>query len=90
MLRKGKKPGSKGFGIEPASQRGILNTATHNKTFRGRYKTLPGNYMAFFDNIYSVIVNNAITIIKTEDALMNIRIIEAARKSNQEMRIIKL
>jgi len=90
MLRKGKKPGSKGFGIEPAAQRGILNTATHNKIFRGRYETLPGNYMAFFDNVYSVIVNGAESIVKPEDALMNIRIIEAARKSDKELRIIPL
>lgn len=90
MLRKGKKPGSKGYGIEPASQRGILNIESFGKKFRGRYETLPGNYMAFFDNVYSVIVNNAAVIVKPEDALMNIRIIEAARKSDKEMRIVQL
>ena len=90
MLRKGKKPGSKGFGIEPASQQGILNTESFGKKFRGRYETLPGNYMAFFDNVYSVVVNGDETIVKPEDALMNIRIIEAARKSDKEQRIIKL
>ena len=90
MLRKGKKPGSKGYGIEPASQRGILNTATYGNTFRGRYENLPGNYMSFFDNVYSVIVNGADTIVKPEDALMNIRIIEAARVSDKEQRIIQL
>lgn len=90
MLRKGKKPGSKGFGIEASSQRGILNTNFHNKAFRGRYETLPGNYMAFFDNVYSAIVKNDAVIVKPEDALLNIRIIEAARKSDKEMRTIKL
>jgi scyllo-inositol 2-dehydrogenase (NADP+) len=90
MLRKGKKPGSKGYGIETASQRGILNTETYGKIFRGRYESLPGNYMSFFDNIYSAIVSGADTIVKPQDALMNIRIIEAARKSNKEKRIIEL
>jgi len=90
MLRKGKKPGSKGFGIEPASHRGILNTESFDKKFRGRYETLPGNYMAFFDNVYSVVVKGAETIVKPEDALINIRIIEAARKSDKEQRIVKL
>lgn len=90
QLRKGKKPGSQGYGIEPVAQQGILNTASFGKTIRGRYKTLPGNYMAFFDNVYSAIVFGAETIVKPEDALLNIRIIEAARTSHQEGRIIQL
>ena len=90
MLRKGKKPGSKGYGIEPAKQRGILNTATFGKIFRGRYESQAGNYMAFFDNVYSAITSGAETIVKPEDALLNIRIIEAARTSQKEKRIILL
>jgi len=90
MLRKGKKPGSKGFGIEPAVQRGILNTNAFGKSFRGRYETFPGTYMSFFDNVYSVITEGAETIVKPEDALLNIRIIEAARTSHKEQKIIKL
>ena len=88
MLRKGKKPGSAGYGIEPTKQRGLLNTESFNKTFRGRYETKPGNYMAFFDNVYSAVVSGADTIVKPEEALLNIQIIEAARKSNSEKRII--
>lgn len=90
QLRKGKKPGSKGFGIEPSSQRGILNTTSFGKTFRGRYETLPGNYMEFFNNVYNAIVNGAEAIVKPEDALLNIRIIESARTSHNENRIIQL
>ena len=90
QLRMGKKPGSKGFGIEPASQRGILNTVLSGKEFRGLVKTLPGNYMDFFNNVYGVIVNGSDMVIKPEDALLNIRIIEAARKSDREKRIIHL
>lgn len=90
MLRKGLKPGSRGFGIEPEAQRGILNTVIPGKEFRGRVKTCKGNYMAFFDNVYSVIVHGNEMIIKPEDALLNIRIIEAARKSDKEERIVKL
>jgi predicted dehydrogenase len=90
QLRKGKKPGSKGYGIEPAIQRGILNTATSGKNFRGRYETLPGNYMAFFDNVYSSIINGDAILVKPEDALLNIKIIEAARKSHNEKRIVQL
>lgn len=90
QLRLGKKPGSRGYGIEPARQRGILNTVLPGKEFRGQIETLPGNYMEFFDNVYSVIVSGAEMIVKPEDALMNIRIIEAARKSENEKKIIQL
>ena len=90
QLRLGKKPGSRGYGVEPASQQGILNTVLPGKVFRGRYKTFPGNYMEFFNNVYSVIVYGAEMIIKPEDALLNIRIIEAARKSDKDKKIIQL
>jgi predicted dehydrogenase len=90
QLRQNMKPGTKGYGIEPASQRGILNTGLLGKEFRGRYKTFPGDYMEFFSNVYSVIANGTEMVIKPEDALLNIRIIEAARKSNQEKKIIPL
>ena len=90
QLRKGKNPGSKGYGIEPAAQRGILNTETFGKKFRGRYETLPGNYMAFFDNVYSAVTKGGVIAIKPEDALLNIRIIEAAKASNREQKIIEL
>jgi predicted dehydrogenase len=90
QLRKGKKPGSKSYGMEPFSQRGILNTATSGKSFRGRYETLPGNYMAFFDNVHSTVTTGSEMVIKPEDALLNIRIIEAARVSQKEQKIIQL
>jgi predicted dehydrogenase len=90
MLRKGKKPGSKGFGTEPLRQSGILNSEAFGKHFRGKYQTMTGNYMAFFENVHSVLVSGAETIVKPEDALLNIRIIEAARASQTDRRIIQL
>jgi len=90
QLKQNTKPGTKGYGIEPASQRGILNTGLLGKEFRGRYKTFPGDYMEFFNNVYYVITDGSDMVIKPEDALLNIRIIEAARKSDQEKKIIKL
>ena len=90
MLRKGKIPGTKGFGIEPTKQTGILNTESFGHVSRGRYESLPGNYMAFFENVYSAIVHGVEIVIKQEEALLNIRIIEAARKSDREQKVIAL
>lgn len=90
MLRQGKKPGSSRFGIEPTKQEGILNTVSGIESTRVRYKTIRGNYMAFFDNVYSAIVNNAGLIIKPADAFLNIRIIETAQQSHKDQRIVNL
>jgi len=90
QLRKGKKPGSKGYGIEPATQRGILNTDTFGKKFHGRYETLPGDYMAFFENVHAAVTKGNEMVIKPEDALLNIQIIEAARASSREKKIIQM
>jgi scyllo-inositol 2-dehydrogenase (NADP+) len=90
QLKQNIKPGTKGFGIEPTSQRGILNTGLLGKEFRGKYKTFPGDYMEFFNNVYSVITKGTEMVIKPEDALLNIRIIEAACRSDVEKRIILL
>jgi predicted dehydrogenase len=46
--------------------------------------------MEFFDNVYNAIVNGAEAIVKPEDTLLNIRIIESARTSQNENRIIQL
>ena len=46
--------------------------------------------MAFFDNVHSVICDGAETIVKPEEALLNIAIVEAARKSDMEGKIVKL
>jgi len=88
MLRKGKKPGSSMFGIESSKQEGILNTVSAKDSTRIRYKTFRGNYMAFFEDVYSAIVDNTEPVIKPADALLNIRIIEAARQSHKEQRIV--
>lgn len=90
QLRKGKKPGSSGYGIEPLKHRGILNTNSFGKSFRGRYETSPGNYMTIFENVYSAIVHGTEIVVKPEDALLNIRIIEAAKKSAKEQKVIQV
>jgi scyllo-inositol 2-dehydrogenase (NADP+) len=90
QLRLGKIPGSKGYGKEPVNQRGILNTVLQGKEFRGRVASKPGNYMEFFNNVYSVLIHGASAIVNPEDALLNIRIIEAARTSEKEQRIVAL
>lgn len=89
-LRKGKTPGSPRFGTEAAKNRGILHSQAFGKTIRGPYETLPGNYMAYFVDVYASIVNMSEPCVKPEDALLNITIVEAAQRSHAEKRVISM
>ena len=89
-LRAGATPGKWDFGRESARNYGILNSVSPGNEFYGKFKSLPGNYMKFFDNVYQVLANKAEKIVTPEDALLNIRIIEAAYSSNKEQKIIYL
>jgi scyllo-inositol 2-dehydrogenase (NADP+) len=90
QLREGKLPGSRGFGIEPEKSGGILNTLAAGHAARRRFKTFPGNYMAFFDNVHQVLSGAGEPVVKPGDALLNIRIIEAAKESHTRGCIIPL
>jgi len=89
-LREGKIPGSKNWGTEPVKNHGLLHTQAYGNLYRGKYKTLPGNYMAFFDNIYNTISGNEKPEVKAEEAMLNIQIIEKAIESNRLKCIIPL
>lgn len=89
-LRKGNKPGLKGYGVEPKKNRGILNSDLQGKSFTGKYETQAGNYMEYYNNVYNVVVNHAKPVVTLDDAMLNLRIVEAAFRSSSEQRIITL
>jgi scyllo-inositol 2-dehydrogenase (NADP+) len=86
----GKMPGGLGWGIEPETSWGKLNTTIENGNYEGTIPTLPGNYMAFFDNVYEGIRNGAEPAVKHEDSVALIKIIEACIESNRSKRAIKI
>jgi scyllo-inositol 2-dehydrogenase (NADP+) len=88
QLRKGKKPQSRNFGVDPRKNYGLLNSAMNGKYFRGKYETIPGDYMGFYNDVFAAIVNHKKQNVTTEDALLISRIIEAALKSQKEQRIV--
>lgn len=82
-LKQGGKPGLPGWGIESKNAWGTLNTEKAGEPYKGQIETLPGNYLAYYDNIYNVLVHNKELIVKPEEAINVIKIIEAAFKSSQ-------
>ncbi|OQY05331.1 MAG: hypothetical protein B6I20_01545 [Bacteroidetes bacterium 4572_117] len=86
QLINGVFPDSENYGIEKKSNWGILN----NEDGRGVYQTLSGNYKDFYENIYQAIKYEKELIVKPEEALNVISIIEKAIISDREKRIVFL
>ena len=89
-LRKGQAPGETDWGKESHEWWGLLNTEVNGTQRRVIVETKPGNYGAFYDDVYDCIVHRTNPPVKPEEALNVIRIIEAAKKSNDERRTIPL
>lgn len=81
-LKAGKYPDEPGWGAETRKLWGKLNTEINDLHFAGRIETIPGNYNAYYSNIHDAIRNADELIVKPEQSLEVMRIIEAAIESN--------
>jgi scyllo-inositol 2-dehydrogenase (NADP+) len=75
----GMTPDMPEFGLEPASQQGILNADINGVNIRGQVSTERGSWHILFQNIYDVLENNAHILIEHEQILEQISIIEAVK-----------
>jgi predicted dehydrogenase len=82
-LKAGIVPGSKGWGEEPESQQGMINTAIKGLHLTGEIATEAGNYLLFYDNVYKAIREQKPLAVKPEEARDVIRVIEGAIESNK-------
>ncbi|MCD1261113.1 oxidoreductase [Paenibacillus athensensis] len=82
-LKAGLLPGSDGWGVEPPELWGALNTQLGELHVQGRIETIPGAYLSYYQNVYEAIVHGAELIVRPEQALQTIRIIEAALESSR-------
>ena len=89
-LKNGHRPGGPGWGEEEKKHWGILNTQLQGLHYRGKIETLPGNYMAFFENLHQAIRHGKKVAVPAEEGLNVIRIIEAAKESSEGNRVVKM
>ena len=87
-LKQGHVPGEPGWGKESQEWWGVLNTEVNGMQRKVIVETKPGNYAAFYNDVYDCIVHHTHPPVNPEDALNVIRIIEASKKSNQERRTV--
>jgi len=89
-LKQGKIPVGQNWGKEDEKNWGLLHTDIDGKIFRGKYRTLAGNYTAYYNNIFDVLRNGAKPAVSGEEAALVIKVIEAAYKSCRTARAIKI
>ena len=82
-LKEGRYPDERNWGMEPRKLWGKLNTSLNGLHFTGRIETIPGNYSSYYDNIHDVIRDGKELIVKPEQSLDLMRIIEGVIESNK-------
>ena len=88
-LKAGKLPVEKDFGKEPEEIYGILHTVIDGKLVRETYPSHPGDFSAYYKNLYATIRNGAELKEKPEQGFNTIRIIELAFESNARKCMIR-
>lgn len=87
-LREGKTPDLSGWGEEPEDIWGKLHLDRDGESVIQTLKSEPGNYPAFYQNVYDAIVGKAPLIVKAEEARNVIRIVELGIQSWEEKRTV--
>jgi scyllo-inositol 2-dehydrogenase (NADP+) len=87
-LKQGRLPNEKGWGTEPESDWGILNTNIDGIQVRKKIETMAGCYTDYYSNIFEAITKGAELSVKAEEALNVVRIIEAAYKSSDDRHLV--
>jgi len=83
-LKQGRLPDEDGWGTEPESEWGILNTSINGIHIRKKIATMAGCYSDYYSNIYEAVRKSAELSVKPEEALNVIKIIEAAYRSSAD------
>ena len=88
-LKAGQRPhNNSNWGIEPPANWGKINTVYKDMRLHASIETEPGNYAAFYQNIYDAITGSGELQVKAGQARNTIRIIELALLSNSEKRTV--
>lgn len=87
-LKAGDLPVGEDWGLEPASSDGILHTEKDGEVIRKTLSTLPGDFAAYYKNLYNTIVHGTPLQEKPEHGYNTIRLIQLAFESNRLQKTI--
>lgn len=88
QLLAGVKPSLESWCPAPLHPDGILHTEVNGEVIRKETTSLPGNYMGYYEDVYKAITGQGANPVPPEEAILNMRIIEAALESAKTGRII--
>lgn len=80
----------KNWGQEPEAQYGRISAVVNGVDFSGTVTSEAGDYREYYRNIHQVLTQGGKLIVTPQQAANNIRIIEAAIRSNEEKRTVAL
>lgn len=89
-LNQGNSPCVSDWGQESASEKGLLHTQQNEREIRRHIESPKGCYQEFYQQIFECLRANNTSPISLKDTLLNMRIIEAALKSQKELAVISL
>lgn len=89
-LTKGLLPDTVHWGEEDKTLWGMLHSEKGDRTIREVYPSLPGNYAAFYENIYQHIYKGELLQSDARGVVDVIRLIEAAKESSRTRSIVSL
>ena len=79
QLKAGGMPMDISFGVEPIEQWGTLYSEKDGLPFTEKIKTEKGNWAVLFQNVYDAIVHGELLLVKLEEVLEQIKIIELVK-----------
>ncbi|CAN5269368.1 Gfo/Idh/MocA family oxidoreductase [soil metagenome] len=89
-LKAGFYPTGPDWGREDRELWGKINTEFKDMHLEGLIETEPGSYMDFYNNVYEAIQQKKDLLVKPEEAMYGIQIIEAAIESNKQKKQVQL
>ncbi|MEX0646636.1 MAG: oxidoreductase [Balneolaceae bacterium] len=87
-LASGGDPLQAGWGEEEKTQWGTLRSMQEEEIKTEKIKTLPGSYLSFYNNLADAILNNKPHAVKAEEAAQVIKLIELAKESSRQKKVL--
>jgi scyllo-inositol 2-dehydrogenase (NADP+) len=88
QLKAGMRPGDPGWGEDKPALYGDLTIDVGELVVKGKVTTLAGHYEAYYQGIVEAITQGSPVPVAAKDARNTIRVIECARQSQQEQRVV--
>lgn len=89
LLQAGHIPRGTEWAIEPEPAYGFLHTESDGRVVKEHVKSLPGNYMEYYDSVYKSITGGQPLPVTAAEGIQVMRMIEAAVRSHEEKKIIE-